>query len=89
MKITNAIREIKTVDEALNYIRALTDVYERRMAYQYLKEANVYLKSNNILTFATPNEARNWISENEPKEDHLYRCSYNEYARPFYYIIAR
>ena len=48
MKITDAIREIKTVDEALNYIRALTDVYERRMAYQYLKEANVYLKSNNI-----------------------------------------
>ena len=48
MKITNAIREIKTVDEALNYIRALSDVYERRMAYEYLKEANVYLKSNNI-----------------------------------------
>ena len=34
MKITNAIRKIKTVDEALNYIRALSDVYERRMAYQ-------------------------------------------------------
>ena len=48
MKITDAIREIKTVDEALNYIRALTDVYERRMAYQYLKDANIYLKSNNI-----------------------------------------
>ena len=48
MKITDAIREIKTVDEALNYIRALTDVYERRMAYQYLKEANIYLKNNNI-----------------------------------------
>ena len=48
MKITDSIREIKTVDEALNYIRALSDVYERRMAYQYLKEANVYLKSNNI-----------------------------------------
>ena len=48
MKITDAIREIKTVDEALNYIRALSDVYERRMAYQYLKEANIYLKSNNI-----------------------------------------
>ena len=40
--------EIKTVDEALNYIRALSDVYERRMAYQYLKEANIYLKNNNI-----------------------------------------
>ena len=48
MKITNAIMEIKTVDEALNYIRALSDVYERRMAYQYLKEANIYLKNNNI-----------------------------------------
>ena len=48
MKITNAIREIKTVDEALNYIRALTDAYDRQMAYQYLKEANIYLKCNNI-----------------------------------------
>jgi hypothetical protein len=48
MKITNKIREVKTVDEALDYIRSLSDIYERRMAYQYLKEANIYLKSNNI-----------------------------------------
>ena len=44
---------------------------------------------HNILTFATRNEARNWISENEPSEDYLYRCSYNEYSRPAYTIIAR
>ena len=42
-----------------------------------------------ILTFASRDEARNWISENEPSKDHLYRCSYNEYARPTYTIIAR
>ena len=48
MKITNSIREIKTVDEALNYIRALTDAYDRQMAYQYLKEANIYLKKNGV-----------------------------------------
>ena len=48
MKITNAIREIKTVDEALNYIRALTDAYDRQMAYLYLKEANIYLKKNGL-----------------------------------------
>jgi hypothetical protein len=48
MKITDAIREIKTVDQALNYIRNLSDIYERRMAYQYLTEANIYLKSNDI-----------------------------------------
>ena len=48
MKITNAIREIKTVDQALNYIRALTDAYDRQMAYQYLKEANIYLKKNGV-----------------------------------------
>ena len=48
MKISNAIREIKTVDQALNYIRALTDAYDRQMAYQYLKEANIYLKKNGV-----------------------------------------
>ena len=42
-----------------------------------------------ILTFATRDEAQAWISENEPSKDHLYRCSYNEYARPSYTIIAR
>jgi hypothetical protein len=48
MKITDAIREIKTVNEALNYIRSLTDAYDRQMAYQYLKEANIYLKKNGL-----------------------------------------
>ena len=42
-----------------------------------------------ILTFASRDEAQTWISENEPSKDHLYRCSYNEYARPCYTIIAR
>ena len=73
-------------DEALDFVVNIRKYFRDKGMHEEL--AKDYYKDK-ILTFATPNEARNWISENEPKEDHLYRCSYNEYARPFYYIIAR
>ena len=69
-------------DFVVNIRKFCKDIVTRdELAKDYYKDR--------ILTFATRNEARNWISENEPKKDHLYRCSYNEYARPNYTIIAR
>ena len=73
-------------EDAIDFVVNIRKYFRDKGMHEEL--AKDYYKDK-ILTFATPNEARNWISENEPKEDHLYRCSYNEYARPFYYIIAR
>jgi len=40
--------QIKTVNEALNYIESLKDLYDRQRAYDYLKEVNIYLKNNGV-----------------------------------------
>jgi len=40
--------QIKTVDEGLNYIKSLKDLYDRQRAYDYLKEVNIYLKTNGV-----------------------------------------
>ena len=40
--------QIKTVDEALNYIESLKDLYDRQRAYDYLKDVNIYLKTNGL-----------------------------------------
>jgi len=40
--------QIKTVDEALNYIESLKDLYDRQRAYDYLKEVNIYFKINGV-----------------------------------------
>ena len=70
------------IDFVVNIRKFCKDIVTRdELAKDYYKDR--------ILTFSTRNEARNWISENEPKKDHLYRCSHNEYARPSYTIIAR
>ena len=40
--------QIKTVNEALNYIESLKDLYDRQRAYDYLKDVNIYFKTNGI-----------------------------------------
>ena len=40
--------QIKTVDEALNYIESLKDLYDRQRAYDYLKDVNIYFKTNGV-----------------------------------------
>ena len=40
--------QIKTVNEALNYIESLKDLYDRQRAYDYLKDVNIYLKTNGL-----------------------------------------
>jgi len=40
--------QIKTVNEALNYIESLKDLYDRQRAYDYLKDVNIYLKTNGV-----------------------------------------
>jgi hypothetical protein len=41
------------------------------------------------LSFATRAEADEWIKDNAPDAGELYRCSYNEYARPVHTVFAR
>ena len=73
-------------DEAFDFVVNIRKYFKYKVMHDEL--AKDYYKDK-ILTFASRNEARNWIRENEPSKDHLYRCSYNEYARPTYTIIAR
>ena len=40
--------QIKTVNEALNYIESLKDLYDRQRAYDYLKDVNIYFKINGV-----------------------------------------
>ena len=40
--------QIKTVDEALNYIESLKDLYDRQRAYDYFKDVNIYFKTNGL-----------------------------------------
>jgi hypothetical protein len=40
--------QIKTVNEALNYIKSLKYLYDRQRAYDYLKEVNIYFKTNGV-----------------------------------------
>jgi len=40
--------QIKTVDEALNYIESLKDLYDRQRAYDYLKDVNIYFKTDGV-----------------------------------------
>jgi len=40
--------QIKTVDEALNFIESLKDLYDRQRAYDYLKDVNIYFKTNGL-----------------------------------------
>ena len=40
--------QIKTVNEALNYIESLKDLYDRQRAYDYFKDVNIYLKTNGV-----------------------------------------
>ena len=40
--------QIKTVDEALNYIESLKDLYDRQRAYDYFKDVNIYFKTNGV-----------------------------------------
>ena len=73
-------------DEAFDFVVNIRKYFKYKVMHDEL--AKDYYKDK-ILTFASRNKARNWIRENEPKKDHLYRCSYNEYLRPSYTIIAR
>jgi len=40
--------QIKTVDEALNYIESLKDLYDRQRAYDYFKDVNIYFKTDGV-----------------------------------------
>jgi len=40
--------QIKTVNEALNYIESLKDLYDRQRAYDYLKDVNIYFKTDGV-----------------------------------------
>jgi len=42
--------QIETVNEALNYIESLKDLYDRERAYDYLKDVNIYFKTNGVST---------------------------------------
>jgi hypothetical protein len=49
MKIENKkLLQIKNVDEALDYIRSLESSFDRQMAYDYLKDASIFLKKNGV-----------------------------------------
>ena len=40
--------QVKTVNEALNYIESLKDLYDRQRAYDYLKDVNIYFKTDGV-----------------------------------------
>ena len=40
--------QIKTVNEALNYIESLKDLYDRQRVYDYFKDVNIYFKTNGV-----------------------------------------
>lgn len=40
------------------------------------------------LRFETRAEAEQWVAENEPSRNELYRCAHNEHSRPQYTVIA-
>ena len=73
-------------DEAFDFVVNIRKYFKYKVMHDEL--AKDYYKDK-ILTFASRNEARNWIRENEPSKDNLYYCSQNEYKRPSYTIIAR
>ena len=90
-KLTLSERELFEVnspddDEALDFVVNIRKYFNDYYTHDELAKFEF---TNNIITFSTREEAEFWISGNEPKKDQLYRCSYNEYSRPAYTIIAR
>ena len=73
-------------DEALDFVVNIRKYFRDKGMHEEL--AKDYYKDK-ILTFASREEARTWIIENDTSSEKLYYCSQNEYARPSYYIIAR
>ncbi len=52
-------------------------------------EALAAYECGQVLAFPTRAEAAQWVIENWPDKNELYRCAHNEYASPVYTVFAR